>query len=299
MQIPKIRVGESDLEVTRIIQGFGSLIHEEDMDKTKLEAYVLSCIEAGIDTFDLAAVYSGGRAEIILGEVLALHPTLRANLKILTKYGIEGGGPGYHCYNTSKEAIISSAERSLKRLNIDYIDLYMMHRPDMLMDADEVAAALLSLKESGKVIHFGVSNFLPHQVDLLGSRLSFPLIANEVPYSLFDMTTQENGVLDQCQQYHITPLYYAPLGGGKLFKPRNEDDMRLVNVLNDISRELGGVPIEQIALAWVLKHPARGAALIGCGRSEWMQRAVPGALLELSRDHWFRLYTAAKGYEIP
>ena len=299
MSLAKIKVGVSDLEITRIIQGFGSLIHEENMDEEKLAAYIDSVLDEGISTFDLAAVYSGGRAEILFGKVLSKRPGLRASINILTKYGIEGGGVGYHCYNTSTEAIISSAERSLSRMCTDHIDLLMMHRPDMLMNADEVAEALTKLKDDGKVIHFGVSNFLPFQVELLSSRLSFPLIANEVPYSLFDMTSQENGVLDQCQQLHITPLFYAPLAGGRLFSPRTEDDLRLLGVLNDISEEMGGVPIEQIALAWVLKHPAKGAALIGCGRTEWMKRAIGGADIELSRDLWFRLYTAAKGYEIP
>ena len=299
MAIARITVGDSALEVTRIIQGFGSLIHEENMDTKKLGRYIDSCLEEGIDTFDLAAVYSGGKAEIFFGEVLAGRPGLRDDIKILTKYGIEGGGVGYHCYNTSAAGIISSAERSLTRLHTDHIDLFMMHRPDMLMDADEVAGALTTLKDDGKVIHFGVSNFLPFQVNLLGSRLSFPLIANEVPYSLFDMTSQENGVLDQCQQLHMTPLYYAPLGGGRLFTPKTADELRLVGVLKEISEENGGIPIEQLALAWVLRHPAKGAALIGCGRTERMKNAVPGAMFEMNRDIWFRLFTAAKGYEIP
>lgn len=293
------KVGNSSLKVSRIIQGFGSLIHEEKMDKAKLTAYIYSCIREGILTFDLASVYSGGQAEVLFGEVLSSNPTLRKDITILTKYGIEGGGIGYHCYNTSKESIIASADSSLRRMKIDHIDLLMMHRPDMLMDADEVAKALEKLYGDGKVLHFGVSNFLPNQVELLRSRLSLPLIANEIPYSLFDMTVQENGVLDQCQMDCITPLYYAPLGGGRLFHPKNNDDARLLSVLEEISLELGGIPIEQIALAWVLKHPAKGAALIGCGRSEWMKRAVGGATLELSRDNWFRLYTAAKGHEIP
>ncbi|MCL1830763.1 MAG: aldo/keto reductase [Oscillospiraceae bacterium] len=299
MELSKILVGKSQLKVTKIIQGFGSLVHEENMDSGKLSEYVECCISEGITTFDLAAVYSGGRAESLLGEVFYSRPDLRDAVTILTKYGIEGRGIGYHCYNTSKESIINSAERSLKRMHIDHIDLFMMHRPDMLMDADEVSEALTRLKDDGKVRYFGVSNFLPHQLDLLSSRLSFPLIANEVPYSLFDMTYYENGVLDQCQQHHITPLYYAPLGGGRLFAPRNQDDLRLLTVLKEISCELGDIPIEQIALAWVLKHPAKGAALIGCGRIEWMKNTVGGAFLDLSRDHWFRLYTAAKGHEIP
>lgn len=299
MSLPRIKLHNSGPEISRVAQGFGSLIHEEKMDAAKLAIYIDACVEEGISAFDLAAVYSGGRAESMFGEVLSARPGLRENITIITKYGITGGGDGYHCYDTTKDGIAASAERSLKRMGIEYIDILLMHRPDMLMDADEVAEALTSLKSEGKVLHFGVSNFLPHQLELLASRLSFPLIVNEVSYSLFDMTSQENGMLDQCQRLGITPLFYAPLGGGRLFNPKNGDDSRLLKTLGEVASESGGIPIEQIAIAWVLKHPAKGAALLGCGQAERMRCAAAGANLELTRDMWFRLWTAAKGREIP
>ena len=299
MPLPKIKLHESGPEISRVVQGFGSILHEEKLDARALAQYIDACVDEGISAFDLAAAYAGGMAEELFGEVLAMRPGLRGRITVITKYGIEGGGPGYHCYDTSREGIIHSAERSLKRMGTDRIDALLMHRPDMLMDADEVAGALEALRSQGKVLHFGVSNFLAHQVDLLASRLSFPLIVNEVPYSLFNMEMQENGVLDQCQRLRMTPLYYAPLGGGRLFRPKNEDDLRLLEVMREVADELGGVPIEQVAIAWVLRHPAKGAALLGCGRAEWMRSAVGGANLEMTRDRWFRLWTAAKGHEIP
>lgn len=299
MPLPSIKLHGSGPEISRIVQGFGSIIHEERMDAHSLAGYLDACVDEGIDACDLAAVYSCGLAESVFGEALALRPGLRRRLTIITKYGIEGGGDGYHCYDTSRKTIIHSAERSLQRMGIDHIDVLLMHRPDMLMDADEVAEALTSLREEGKALHFGVSNFLPHQIELLASRLPFPLIANEVPYSLFDMDMQENGTLDLCQRLRLPPLYYSPLGGGRLFAPRNARDQRLLQALEDVAGEHGGVPAEQIAIAWVLRHPARGAAVLGCGRAEWMRQAVGGAHIELTRDQWFRLWTASKGQEIP
>jgi len=299
MSLPKVKLHGTGPEISRVAQGFGSLVREEQMDAKKLAEYIDACVDEGITAYDLASVYSGGEAESLFGEVLAMRPGLRERITIITKYGIAGGGDDYHCYDTSKEAIIQSAERSLIRMKLEHIDVFLMHRPDMLMDADEVAGALNVLLKSGKASHFGVSNFLPHQVDLLASRLDFPLIVNEVPYSLFDMTSQENGALDQCQQRGITPLFYSPLGGGRLFNPVTSDDDRLLETMRKIAAEFGGVPVEQVAVAWVLKHPARGAAILGCGRAEWMRNAAAGAKLVLTRDQWFRLWTAAKGHEIP
>lgn len=287
-------------EVSRIAQGFGSIIQEEKPDAQTLYAYISACIDEGITLFDLAAVYAGGRAEEMFGEALALGGGLRDKICILTKYGIEGGGEGYHCYNTERAAIIHSCERSLQRMRTDHVDLLLMHRPDMLMNADEVAEALTELRQQGKILHCGVSNFLPHQFDLLQSRLSFPLITNEVPYSLFNMDSQENGSLDQCQRLRIAPLFYAPLGGGRLFQPvKNVQDTRVLQALRLVAEAHNGVPIEQVAIAWILRHPAKGIAVLGCGRADWMRAAAAGANLRLSRDEWFYLWTASKGYEIP
>lgn len=298
--IPRIRLHADGPEVSRIAQGFGSLVQEENPSAQSLAAYINACLAEGITLFDLAAVYAGGRAEELFGEALSLDEGLRSKMCILTKYGIEGGGNGYHCYNTDREAILRSCERSLRRMRTDRVDIFLMHRPDMLMDADEVAEALIALRQDGKVAHVGVSNFLPHQFDLLQSRLPFPLVTNEVPYSLFDMEAQENGALDQCQKLRIAPLFYAPLGGGRLFKPTREAcDARIQDALHQIAEAHGGVPIEQVAIAWALRHPVRGTAVLGCGRVDWMRRAAAGARMRLTRDEWFSLWTASKGYDIP
>lgn len=299
MRMPTIRIHPDGPEITRIIQGFGSLVRKGVNTPDLMADYVRACLDAGITTFDLAAVYGGGQAESLFGEALAQDPSLRSRMTVISKYGIVFGGVGYHCYDASYEAIIESAEASLSRLHTDHIDLFLMHRPDMLMDADEVAHALEKLRRDGKILHAGVSNFLPSQLELLASRLSMPLVVNEVPYSIFNMEYAENGTLDLCQQKRITPLFYSPLCRGRVMHaPENEQDVRVRNCLEAIASECGAT-IDQIALAFVLRHPSRGAAILGGARKEWIASAVKAADITLTRDHWYRIWTAVKGHEIP
>lgn len=299
MPIPTIRLHPDGLEITRIVQGFGSLVRKGVDTVPAMADYVRACLDAGINTFDLAAVYALGQAEALFGAALAQAPSLRRRMTIITKYGIEGGGPGYHCYDTSYGAIIRSAEQSLSRLHTDCIDLFLMHRPDMLMDADEVARALETLHRDGKIRRIGVSNFLPSQFQLLASRLSLPIVVNEVPYSILNMDCAENGTLDLCQQLRVTPLFYSPLCRGRLMHtPETEQEARVRAVLADIASQRGA-SVDQIALAFVLRHPSRGAAILGGPRIEWLQSAAAASRIELTRDEWFRIWTASKGHEIP
>lgn len=299
MSIPTLTLHPNGPEITRIIQGFGSLVRKGVDTPDAMETYVAACVDAGINTYDLAAVYGGGQAEALFGEVLSRRPELRSRMNIITKYGITFGGVGYHCYDSSYDAIIESAERSLTRLHTDHVELFLMHRPDMLMDADEVARALEKLHRDGKILHVGVSNFLPSQFELLSSRLSLPIVVNEVPYSIFNMECAENGTLDQCQQKRVTPLFYSPLGHGRVMHaPENEQDARVRTCLEAIAEECSAT-IDQIALAFVLRHPSRGAAILGGARLKWLETAVKAADIVLTRDQWYRIWTAVKGHEIP
>jgi len=293
--IEKLRLSENGPEVSRIIQGFGSIMRDIHTQQ-EMSGHLDICLGLGIDTLDLASVYSGGLAEETLGLVLESRKELRERFTIITKYGIGRAGSKCKCYNTTEEGIIASAEKSLRRMHIDTIDMLLMHRPDLLMDAELVASALVKLKKEGKVRFFGVSNFTVSQYELLSSRLPFPLVTNEIPFSLINMENQENGVLDLCQRLRFSPLYYAPLGGGKLFTTPNAE---LLRALNEIAQELGGIPVSQVAIAWVLLHPARGAAILGAGESRLVKEASGGANIKLSQEHWYYLWQASKGHEVP
>ena len=165
---------------------------------SELTAQVHAGLELGLTTHDNAAIYGGGQAETLLGAALAAEPGLRDQVEIVTKCSVGSWGSSLYHYDTSRAHIVSSVEHSLQELRTDRIDLLLIHRPDPLMDADEVASAFVALREAGKVLHFGVSNFLPSQFDLLSSRLDFPLVTNEIQCSVMH--------LEAWQRRHAGPV---------------------------------------------------------------------------------------------
>ncbi len=149
----------------------------------------------------------------------------------------------------------------------------LIHRPDPLMNADETAEAFTKLKQSGKVLHFGVSNFLPSQFELLASRLDFPLVTNQVEISVMHLAAFADGTIDQCQQLRIAPMAWSPFGGGELFKEDSPRAVRLCEALVAVGQQLGQVAIDQVALAWLLSHPVNIIPILGTHR----RRSYPGS----------------------
>lgn len=186
-------------------------------DKSKGKRAIRSAIEVGYSHFDHADIYGAGQSESLFGEILKESSSLRDEMFITSKAGIrpKQGNDTYAPtrYDFSKKYILESVEGSLKRLGIEQLDMFMLHRPDYLMNVDEVADVFDVLKTSGKVKHFGVSNFKPSQVNLLSSILPMPLIANQVEINIHNIDTLSDGTLDQCQQHGITPIAWCPLGG--------------------------------------------------------------------------------------
>ncbi len=197
-------------------------------------------------------------------------------------------------YDTSKAHIISSAEQSLRNLNTDRIDLLLIHRPDPLMNADEVADAFITLKETGKVLRFGVSNFTTSQFELLASRLSFPLITNQVEFSVLHTQPIYDGVFDQCQRLRISPMAWSPLGGGRLFKSQDEQATRVRAALETVGEELGGLTIDQVAMTWIATHPSRVVPITGSGKIENIRLAFEACKVKLSRQQWFTILAASQ-----
>ncbi len=182
--------------------------------------WIEQCLEMGVTTFDHADIYGGYTVEQLFGEALALAPSLREKMQLVSKCGIcltVPSRPQHRVkhYNTSASHIISSAENSLRVLGTDRLELLLIHRPDALMDADAVAEAFTHLQLMGKVQHFGVSNFSPAQFELLQSR--FPLVTNQVELHPLHLAPLHDGTLDQCQQRRIQPMIWSPLAGGRLF----------------------------------------------------------------------------------
>jgi predicted oxidoreductase len=276
-------------------------IGDWQMSAAEVGQLVEQCLDLGIDTFDLADIYTGYRCEERFGDALRTVPHVKSKLKLISKCGIalvSEARPAHRVkhYNTSRSHIVASADHSLQQLGAERLDLMLIHRPDPLMDADEIAEAFGLLRRSGKVANFGVSNFLPHQVDLLQSRLDEPLVVNQVEVSLLRTEALFDGTLDQCQRNRTMPQAWSPLGGGRLAKESHYS--KLGQVLARLGRELRATP-EQLAIAWLLKHPAHIHPVLGTGKIERVRQLVAAQRLELDRQHWFELLEAATGREIP
>src|SRR5450631_1111865 len=196
-------------------------IRQWGMSAEQVAGLVSACLDLGIDTVDVADIYADYQCESMLGAALKANPALKSRIKLISKCGIALVTPArpknrVKHYNTSREHIISSVENSLAMLGVEQLELLLIHRPDPLMNADEVADAFDHLKRAGKVEGFGVSNFLPHQFELLQSRLHEPLRTNQIEISLLHLDSLFDGTLDQCQRLRVKPQAWSPLAGGAL-----------------------------------------------------------------------------------
>jgi predicted oxidoreductase len=271
---------------------------------------MIAAYESGYTLFDNADIYCRGEAERILGETLKEVSGMRDRIVLTTKGGIRPGGdpqpdsPGR--YDFSAPYIIHACEQSLKRLGVETIDLYLLHRPDYLADPEEVAQAFSQLKTAGKVRHFGVSNFRPTLVTALQATCPMPLVAHQVEISLAKLDAFTDGTLDQCLIERITPMAWSPLAGGligggatrllpsqKTYRPE-----RFLPVLDAIAGA-HGVSRTVVALAWLLKHPANILPIIGTTNPDRIREATKAVELDLTREEWYRLLIAARGEPVP
>ena len=304
-------IGSSDLSASRLAYGCWRIAPLESSKENLPLARraVLAAVEAGFTLFDHADIYCRGRAETAFGEILRENPGLREKVVVATKCGIRfadepAGAPAR--YDSSAEHIVRACEGSLRRLGVDCIDLYQIHRPDPLMDPEEVARAFDQLHASGKVREFGVSNFRVDQVEMLQRACGRPLHANQVEVSLLQLASFEDGVLSQCLARRMTPLAWSPLGAGLLGDggvdllpgQRGYQPARVAAVLDRIA-SAAGVHRTTVALAWLLKHPARIVPILGSTDPGRIRGAVDAASMELTREQWYELYVAGRGAPLP
>ncbi|MCK7426930.1 aldo/keto reductase [Enterobacter chengduensis] len=297
--VQRITLAPQGPEFSRFVMGYWRLM-DWNMSPLQLASFIEEHLDLGITAVDHADIYGGYQCEAAFGEALKLVPALRDRMEIVTKCGIATTAKPEHAlghYITDSAHIIKSAEQSLVNLATDRIDLLLIHRPDPLMDADEVAEAFLNLHQSGKVRHFGVSNFTPAQFALLQSRLPFTLATNQVEISPVHQPLLLDGTLDQLQQLRIRPMAWSCLGGGRLF---NDDEFQpLRNELEVIARELNAESIEQVVYAWILRLPSKPLPIIGSGKIERVRSALAAEELQMTRQQWFRIRKAALGYDVP
>ncbi len=313
---PDLPLGRSALRASRLAYGCWRIAGTWDPTavtpekETAGRQAVLAAADAGYTFFDLADIYCHGACERIFGDVLRQSRGLRERIVIATKCGIrfkgEPGPDAPYRYDFSADHIVRSCEASLRRLGIETIDLYLLHRPDYLADPAEVAGAFDQLRRAGKVREFGVSNFLPSQFAALQKACPMPLVANQVEIHLMRLQPFHDGTLDQCLAEQITPLAWSPLAGGRLadenpIELHTADHAHRIHVrevLDQIARE-HSVSRGALAIAWLLKHPAKIVPIIGSTQPDRIRDACRSLEVQLTREQWYRLLEVALGQRLP
>lgn len=311
----KIPLGTTDRAVPNVVIG---VMRIAELPDDEIRQLVTTARDAGIDFFDHADVYGGAphRCEQRFAEALRLTPSERAEMTIQTKTGIVPTSRGRY-FDFSYEHIVSSVEASLRALETDYIDILLLHRPDALVEPDEVAHAFDQLKQSGKVRSFGVSNHTPRQIDLLRTSVQQPIEANQLQLSIThsaivaqglasnmqgveqSVGLDGGGILDYCRINRITVQAWSPFQTGFftgvfLGSPELPE---LNAVIDRLSAKYEVDPIA-IATAWITRHPARMQVVIGTTKPERVAAAARGSDIPLTREEWYDLF-AATGQRMP
>lgn len=266
-----------------------------------LYQFVLHCLSRGLTSFDHADIYGDYTTEAQFGKLLKKHPNLRSQMQLITKCGIRRvctnrSEHRVKSYDASAKHIRTSLENSLVQLETDYVDLLLIHRPDWLLDPQEVAQEVAALKKEGKIKEFGVSNFTPSQYNLLNG--STPLLTNQIEASLLHLDPYTDGTLDQCVQLKARPMAWSPLGAGKFFTDRGNDRVaRIVTALAPLCEKYSATE-DQLLLAWLMRHPARILPVLGTTKIERIDSAVESLKIKMDREDWYDLWQASTGSTI-
>ena len=271
-------------------------------DVAAAQERVEAALDAGMDLLDTADVYGPdnaepfGAAEALLGRVLAAAPHLRDRAVLATKGGIELGAP----YNSGHAYLVAACEASLKRLEVERIDLYQVHRPDLLAHPAEVAHALETLRAAGKIAEAGVSNHTPAQTAALPAHLPFPLATVQPELSALAVGALGDGVLDQAMERDLLVLAWSPLGQGRLAQD-DAADARAAEVRAALDRvaQAQGVSRTAAAYAWILAHPSRPIPIVGSQQPARIREAAEALRVVVSRAEWYAVLTAARGEPLP
>lgn len=303
----QIDVGKSGLMGSEIVLG---CMRINSLTESELDTHIKTALEQGINHFDHADIYADGECETAFGKVLQNDKSLRDKMIVQSKCGISKHEADFTFYNFSKEYIIKSVDSILKRLAIDELDVLLLHRPDALMEPDEVAEAFTELEKSGKVKQFGVSNFNPMQVKLLKSAVKQKLIANQMQFSImhtgmidFGICTNttfegsvnhDGGILDYCHLHDITMQAWSPFQYGFFEGVFVDNDKfpKLNAKLEELSKKYG-VSKSALAVAWISRHPAKIQTIVGTTNTERLKDICTASKIKLERKDWYDIYLAA------
>ena len=286
-------LGRSDILVSPIAWGMWRFTGD---DAAAARALVEAALDAGITLFDTADIYGAGSpggfgsAEALLGRVLADAPALRARMVLATKGGIRPGIP----YNASAAYLAEALDASLDRMGVDRVDLYQIHRRDLLAHPREVAGALAAMVASGKVRGIGVSNHSPAELDALQAFLDLPILSTQPEFSPLHPAPLFDGTLDQAMIRDMTVLAWSPLGGGRLL-----DEGHPARLLLAEQGARYGVDAATAALAWVMAHPARIIPIVGSQTPARIRAAAGAYRVEWTRAEWYAVLQAGLGERLP
>jgi predicted oxidoreductase len=281
------------------------------LDKQEAERFIHVSMEQGVNFFDHADIYGGGKCESLFAEALNMSPAIREKMILQTKCAIHKGVG----YDFSKDYILESVDKSLSRLRTDYVDILLLHRPDALMEPEEVAEAFAVLEKAGKVKHFGVSNQNPYQVELLNKYLNGKIIANQLQLSItncsmidrginvnteFDgAVDRDGGILDYCRLKGITIQAWSPFQFG-FFEGvflGHEKFPELNKKIDEIAAKYN-VTNSAIAVAWILRHPAKIQTIVGTTNAQRLTDICKASSFTLTRQEWYEIYLSV-GKKLP
>lgn len=303
----KINIGNGSISASEISLG---CMRINALSKSEASTLINTALEEGINFFDHADIYAGGKSEEIFADAIDMNPSIREKFIIQTKCGIRNG-----FFDFSKEHILNSVEGSLKRLKTDYIDVLLLHRPDTLMEPEEVAEAFSILHSSGKVRNFGVSNQKPMQIELLNKCLNQKILINQLQFSItntgmidsginvnmkIDQSIDRDGsILEYCRLKDITIQAWSPFQYG-FFEGVFLDNAKfpeLNSKINEIAT-IKGVTNTAIAIAWILRHPAKIQPIVGTTNYKRLKDICKASEVQLTRQEWYEIYRAA-GNKLP
>lgn len=304
----QIKLGKSDLTVPVIAAG---CMRMDSLDERTAASFIDKALSLGVNFFEHANIYGGGSCETLFSKAVGMNPSVREKFILQSKCGIVPG----KMYDFSKEHILSSVDDILKRLNTEYLDVLVLHRPDALVEPEEVAQAFNILKTSGKVKYFGVSNHKPSQIELLQKYIDEPLVTNQLQFSITNSSMIESGmevnmttpgavdrdgsVLDYCRLHEITIQTWSPFQYG-FFEGvflGNEKFPELNKVIDEIAEKYA-VTNTTIAAAWILRHPAKMQLIAGTMNEKRLEDICAAADMTLSREEWYRIYLVG-GHLLP
>lgn len=289
-------LGRSGLTVSSLAWGMWRF----SGDVGQARAKVVAALEAGITLFDTADIYGFngqggfGDAESLLGEVFRADPGLRASMVLATKGGITPPVP----YDSSAGYLREAIDRSLSRMGVDAVELYQIHRPDILAHPQEVARTLEDAVRAGKIGHVGVSNYTPSQITALQAFLGQPIVSTQPEISALRLACIENGELDQAMVMDMAVLAWSPLGGGRIGEPQSPREHAVASALDRVAQSQG-VSRTSAAYSWIMAHPARPIPIIGTQTPERIKDTAETYKVRWSREDWYAVLVASRGERLP